>query len=46
MNTLSLLRAEQVFSTVPDFCWLDENKKYQTDWGLFMKGNILAAAPS
>jgi hypothetical protein len=38
MNTLSLLKAEeQVFSHVPDFCWLDEGKKYQTDWKLFSK---------
>ena len=37
-NTLSLLFAEeQVFSHVPDFCWLDENRKYQTDWKLFSK---------
>ncbi len=38
VNTLSLLRAEQqVFSHVPDFCWKDENRKYQTDWTLFSK---------
>lgn len=38
VNTLSLLFAEeQVFSQVPDFCWLDENRKYQTDWKLFSK---------
>jgi hypothetical protein len=38
MNTLSLLKAEeQVFSHVPDFCWLDESHKYQTDWTLFSK---------
>ena len=37
-NTLSLLVAEeQVFSHVPDFCWLNENRKYQTDWKLFSK---------
>jgi hypothetical protein len=37
-NTFSLLRAEeQVFSHVPDFCWLDEHHKYQTDWTLFSK---------
>jgi hypothetical protein len=39
MNTLLLLRADQVFSTVSDFCWLDENRKYQTDWTLFSKEN-------
>ena len=37
MNTLVLLRAEQVFSHVPDFCWMDENRQYQTDWSLFSK---------
>ena len=38
LNTLALLRAEdQVFSNVPDFCWLDENRQYQTDWKLFSK---------
>ena len=46
LNRLLLLRAEKVFSTVPDFCWLDENNKYQTDWTLFSKEKILAAAPS
>jgi uncharacterized protein DUF4238 len=36
VNTLALLRAEgQVFSSVPNFCWLDENHHYQTDWKLF-----------
>jgi hypothetical protein len=37
MNTLMLLRAEQVFSHAPDFCWMDENRKHQTDWTLFSK---------
>jgi hypothetical protein len=38
VNTLSLLRTEQqVFSHVSDFCWQDENRKYQTDWTLFSK---------
>jgi hypothetical protein len=38
VNTLALLRAEdQVFSNIPDFCWLDENRRYQTDWKLFSK---------
>ena len=40
VNTLALLRAEdQVFSNIPDFCWLDENRRYQTDWKLFSKDN-------
>jgi hypothetical protein len=38
MNTLSMLSADkQVFSHAPDFCWLDENQKVQTDWKLFSK---------
>jgi len=38
VNTLTLLRTEdQVFSAVPDFCWMDENRQYQTDWRLFSK---------
>jgi hypothetical protein len=42
MNTLSMLRADkQVFSNAPDFCWLDENQKVQTDWKLFSKELIL-----
>src|SRR5450755_680284 len=37
-NTFSLLVAEeQVFSHLPDFCWLDEREKSQTDWTLFSK---------
>jgi hypothetical protein len=37
-NTFSLLiPEEQVLSHVPDFCWLDEHQKYQTDWTLFSK---------
>jgi hypothetical protein len=38
MNTLGMLKAEaQTFSHAPDFCWLDEHEKYQTDWKLFSK---------
>ena len=38
MNTMMLLNADaQVFSHVPDFSWLDENRKHQTDWRLFSK---------
>jgi hypothetical protein len=41
-NTLALLRVEdQVFSHIPDFCWMDENRKYQTHWKLFSKDKIL-----
>jgi hypothetical protein len=37
-NTLSLLHTDgQVFSREPDFCWLDENQKYQTAWASFSK---------
>jgi hypothetical protein len=41
MNRMALLRAEQVFSAVPDFCWLDENDTYQTDWTRFAKDKFL-----
>jgi Protein of unknown function (DUF4238) len=41
-NTLIMLRTdEQVYSHTPDFCWLDENERYQTDWRLFSKEKIL-----
>jgi hypothetical protein len=41
-NTLTMLHAdEQVYSHTPDFCCLDENEKYQTDWRLFSKEKIL-----
>jgi hypothetical protein len=37
-NTFTMLTAEeQVYSHEPDFCWLDETGKYQTDWALFSK---------
>jgi hypothetical protein len=43
-NTFSMLCAEeQVFSHVPDFYWLDENERCQTDWSLFRKDKILAS---
>ncbi|MGB9455058.1 MAG: DUF4238 domain-containing protein [Bryobacteraceae bacterium] len=38
LNTLSLLNAgDYVFSTAPDFCWLDHEERVQTDWKLFSK---------
>lgn len=44
MNTLALLNADvQVFSAVPHFCWLDENKRYETDWRLFSKDRFQQA---
>ena len=36
-NTMCLMRAEQVFSAAPDFCWGDKHRKVQTDWTLFDK---------
>ncbi len=37
-NTFAMLTSdEQVYSHVPDFCWLDENDRYQTDWRLFSR---------
>lgn len=36
LNTLIMLNAhEQVFSSKPDFCWLDHHERYQTEWKLF-----------
>jgi hypothetical protein len=41
-NTFTMLTAEEhVYSHAPDFCWLDEAGKYQTDWKLFGKESIL-----
>jgi hypothetical protein len=41
MNTSFLLRTDaQVFSHVPDFCWLDENRAYQTNWKSFSRENF------
>lgn len=38
LNTMMLLGAvAQVYSHIPDFSWLDENRKHQTDWRLFSK---------
>lgn len=41
-NTFAMLTAdEQVYSHVPDFCWLDETGAYQTDWKLFSKEKVI-----
>jgi Protein of unknown function (DUF4238) len=37
-NTFVMLAAdEQIYSAVPDFCWLDAKGRYQTDWRLFSR---------
>jgi hypothetical protein len=37
-NTFTMLTAgECLYSHVPDFCWLDENGLYQTDWKRFSR---------
>jgi hypothetical protein len=42
VNTLMMLNAdEQIYSHRPDFCWIDQNGTYQTDWKLFSKEEIL-----
>jgi hypothetical protein len=42
LNTFTMLTAEeQVYSHVPDFCWLDETQAYQTDWKRFSKEKFL-----
>jgi hypothetical protein len=41
-NTFTMVTAdEQVYSHVPDFCWLDETGAYQTDWKLFSKEKFM-----
>ncbi|HWQ54661.1 MAG TPA: DUF4238 domain-containing protein [Bryobacteraceae bacterium] len=38
LNTMMMLGADtQVYSHVPDFSWLDENRKHQSNWRLFSK---------
>ncbi len=38
LNTMMLLGADaQVYSHMPDFSWLDEKRKHQSDWRLFSK---------
>jgi hypothetical protein len=44
-NTFTMLTAdEQVYSHVPDFCWLDETGAYQTDWKLFSKEKFIKSS--
>jgi hypothetical protein len=44
-NTFSLLGAsEQVYSAAPDFCWIDHEGKYQTDWRMLDKQRIIDSA--
>jgi hypothetical protein len=41
MNTMMLLTADsQVYSHLPDFSWLDEHRRHQTDWRLFSRSNF------
>lgn len=41
MNTMTLRRADaQVYSHIPDFVWLDESQKMQTNWKLFTKDEV------
>lgn len=42
LNTMAMLHAhEQVFSSKPDFCWLDKSERYQTDWKCFDRSTFL-----
>lgn len=42
LNTFMMMTAEaQVYSHAPDFYWLDENGKSQTDWRLFSKEKLM-----
>jgi len=41
-NTFMMITADEyVYSNVPDFCWMDENGVYQTDWRLFSNSPCL-----
>ncbi len=43
-NTFFLLTAEdQIYSHVPDFCWLDETGQVRDDWAGFSKEDVLAS---
>jgi hypothetical protein len=43
-NTFTMLTAEeQLFSHVPDFCWLDSADRVQTEWKSFSKENVIAS---
>jgi hypothetical protein len=40
-NSFTMLTAEaQVYSDVPNFCWLDADGEIQTDWRLFSKESL------
>jgi hypothetical protein len=42
MNTMMLLRVDaQAYSHIPDFVWLDENRRTQCDYRLFSRERIL-----
>jgi hypothetical protein len=42
LNTFMMMTAEaQVYSHTPDFYWLDENGKSQTDWRLLSKEKLM-----
>ena len=42
INAQAMLWASgQTYSHRADFCWMDENRKYQTDWHLFEKKNYV-----
>ncbi|MGB8733930.1 MAG: DUF4238 domain-containing protein [Candidatus Sulfotelmatobacter sp.] len=41
LNTMMMLHAQGlVFSSSPNFCWLDKSEHYQTDWRLFDKNKF------
>lgn len=41
-NTFTMRTAdEQVYSHVPDFCWLDDTGAYQSNWKLFSKEKFM-----
>jgi hypothetical protein len=41
-NTFMMLTADQqLYSHVPDFCWLDETRRVRDDWESFSRENVL-----
>lgn len=44
-NTFTMLMTyEQVYSPVPDFCWMGEAGAYQTGWTLFSKEKFMQSS--
>jgi hypothetical protein len=45
VNSFTMLNSDKsIFSHVPNFCWEDQERQYQTDWELFSKEKFQMAA--